>query len=561
MRDTLMHVRDLRPDPASPAEKEVLPPWLIAAGSGAGAALASATMLVVLTVLGWLTGAGGSESAGATVAAGIAGWAFAHGAPLSLAEGGVGLVPWLLAGWPLLCAWWSAQRIVPDPEERSPRLRGFGGVRRDVALAGGAFVVGYLLAALVLLVGAYFGVAGPSLAATAFGSVALAASAYLLALVPAFRGHRDALAPRVAWAWREYVPTWAARAIRPALTAVLATLGSGLLLLVVAVGVGISPVLEVYSRVGGGAVGATLLTLAQLAYLPTLAMWGASWLAGPGFMLGGGTEVSWAVSEPGILPLIPVLAAVPAPGPMPGWAPLAVIVPVLIGIGLGIACVRLAERTWVGRARLTGVAVVVYGLVILVLSVAASGPVGSGRFAHVGLDAVVTTLALTGEVGLAAFVVVGLAGLRLHRTHPDTAPEPNVRPESASSEDAASTAPDDAASTLKDVPARPGKGASATTAATATNGAPRTAKDGAAVAKKRASAGDAAGRRSTGSTGASRGARSTGSEAPRRAAPSSRSGSGSGRDRTGSTARDAAEAAESKRRPKPKRDDPERRDT
>lgn len=414
MRDTLMRVRDL--DSPSSQEEDVLPVWLIAGGSGAGAASASATMLVVLAVLGWLTGAGGSESAGVTVAAGLAGWAFAHGAPLRLDQGSVGLIPWLLALWPLLCAWWSAQRVVPDPEATSPRLRGFGGVRRDVAVAGAAFVAGYALVAALLAVGAHLGGARPSIAFTAFGALLLAALAYLLALLPTYRGHLDALAPRVAWAWREYVPQWVAAAIRPALRAALLTLALGALTVIVAVAVAFPSVTAVYARIGGGVVGATLLTLAQLAYLPTLSLWGASWLAGPGFTLGGGTSVSWGASEPGIIPLIPVLAAAPPPGPMPAWTPIVVAGPVLVGILLGVWCARRADGTWIGRARLTGVAVALYGIVMLVVAVAASGSVGGGRFAHVGVDAVLTALSLTGEVGLAAFVVVGLAGLRLRRT-------------------------------------------------------------------------------------------------------------------------------------------------
>ncbi len=59
------------------------------------------------------------------------------------------------------------------------------------------------------------------------------------------------------------------------------------------------------------ALGAAVLTLAQLAYLPTLVVWGISFVAGPGFALGTGTAVSPAGTQLGVVPGIPVLGAVP----------------------------------------------------------------------------------------------------------------------------------------------------------------------------------------------------------------------------------------------------------
>ncbi|GAB49246.1 hypothetical protein MOPEL_099_00460 [Mobilicoccus pelagius NBRC 104925] len=414
MRDTLRRVREQ----AGPsAEEEVLPDWLIAAGSGAGAAAASATMFVVLAVLGWLTGAGGSESAGATVAAGLAAWCFSHGAPLALDKGSVGLVPWLLAGWPLLCAWLSAQRVVPSRTTRSPRLRGFGGVRRDVATTVASFVGGYVLTGVVIGFGAHLGGARPSFPATMFGAFVVAALAFGLALRPGFHGHLGDLAPRVEWARREYVPAWVGHAVRPAMGAVLATLVGGALLVVVAIVLSAGQIGEVYARVGGGVVGGTLLTIAQLGYLPTLTVWGASWLAGTGFGLGGDTAVTWLHSGPGVIPMVPVLAAVPPPGPMPSWAPIGVLVPLGVGVFLGWQCVRHSERTWAARMRVTAVAIAFYAFAMLVLSVAASGPVGAGRYAHVGVDAVLTTLVLTGEVGGVALLVAAVTGARLARPH------------------------------------------------------------------------------------------------------------------------------------------------
>ncbi|MGA1827952.1 DUF6350 family protein, partial [Microbacterium sp.] len=57
--------------------------------------------------------------------------------------------------------------------------------------------------------------------------------------------------------------------------------------------------------------GAAVVTLAQLAYLPTLAIWGMAFVAGPGFAVGTGTAVSPAGTQLGLIPGIPVLGALP----------------------------------------------------------------------------------------------------------------------------------------------------------------------------------------------------------------------------------------------------------
>lgn len=102
------------------------------------------------------------------------------------------------------------------------------------------------------------------------------------------------------------------------------------------------------------ALGATVVTLAQLAYLPTLAVWGMAFAAGPGFAVGVGTAVSPAGTQVGVVPGIPVLGALPES--TTPWLLLLALVPV----GLG------ALAGWIGRSR-------------LVLSGAAGGAAGGPR--------------------------------------------------------------------------------------------------------------------------------------------------------------------------------------
>ena len=71
--------------------------------------------------------------------------------------------------------------------------------------------------------------------------------------------------------------------------------------------------------------------LAQLLYLPTFAEWGVAWLAGPGFQITTGGAVTVTGAEPGLLPLVPVLGAVPPEASYPGWVMAALLVPVAPG--------------------------------------------------------------------------------------------------------------------------------------------------------------------------------------------------------------------------------------
>ncbi|HEY9308326.1 MAG TPA: DUF6350 family protein [Microbacterium sp.] len=88
------------------------------------------------------------------------------------------------------------------------------------------------------------------------------------------------------------------------------------------------------------ALGAAVLTIAQLAYVPTLAVWGMSFVAGPGFSVGEGTAVSPAGTQVGVVPGLPVLGAVP--DSTTSWLLLLALLPVAIGALAG----------WIARSRL-----------------------------------------------------------------------------------------------------------------------------------------------------------------------------------------------------------------
>ncbi|GAA3632181.1 hypothetical protein GCM10022200_13830 [Microbacterium awajiense] len=145
---------------------------------------------------------------------------------------------------------------------------------------------------------------------------------------------RDSLEADVAWG-----PV-VGLAFRGATIVVVGLVGLGSLLSAVALVLRGGEVIALYETAHVDVLGAIIVTLGQLAYLPTIALWGMAFLAGPGFAVGVGTAVSPAGTSAGVLPGIPLLGIVPeSTSP---WLMLVVLVPVALAAFAG----------WVVRSRL-----------------------------------------------------------------------------------------------------------------------------------------------------------------------------------------------------------------
>jgi hypothetical protein len=168
-----------------------------------------------------------------------------------------------------------------------------------------------------------------------------------------------------------------------------------------------------------GLVGAVLLLLAQLAYVPNAVGWAVCYTLGPGFAFGAGTVVAPTGAALGPLPAFPMLAAMPTgPGAVPGWVSVVVLLlPYLAGAFGGVLMVRAAPVPTVEVAPLWGFACgVATGAVTAVLAAFSGGPLGSGRLADVGPSAWQAGVIATLEVGVASAIVAGLVNwLRLRR--------------------------------------------------------------------------------------------------------------------------------------------------
>ncbi len=175
-------------------------------------------------------------------------------------------------------------------------------------------------------------------------------------------------------------------------------------------------VITLYEGVHAGVLGGIALTVGQLAFLPNLVIWAASWFIGPGFAIGTGSAVTPFGTSLGPLPAVPVLGALPS-GHELGWGFLGLLVPVLAGFLAGVVIrVRLVRELEVEtRGRwlvLAGVLTGVTGGILLgLLAWFSAGAAGPGRLVDVG-----PSPWLVGAFGALEIGIPAVIGLLVGRT-------------------------------------------------------------------------------------------------------------------------------------------------
>jgi hypothetical protein len=346
-------------------------------------------------------------------------WLLANGAALTAGPATISLTPLLLTAIPLMVATVAARRILMQLDDGRPgRLNGWGGLRRDVADAAFFFTFSYAAVGLLIALAIAGGPVHSSVPRAVVGTAVVGAVSVLTALALEFRGQLRSVAPGLTDVLEARVPIPLRRAIRPGLWGAGAVFAAGLALSIVMVLTQLGRIGRLYDALGADPVGMVMLSLGQLMALPNVAFWAASWMAGPGFALGEGTSITWAHSNPGLLPLIPGMGAVPAPGPMPGGLWLSVLVPIAAGGLVGWRAMRVVARlsSWRVKAVTAALAALVAALVLLLGAVLASGSLGAARLSQLGAPSVMFGLAVLGELLLGAVVVVSLGHLRANRS-------------------------------------------------------------------------------------------------------------------------------------------------
>lgn len=403
-----------------------MPLWLQGALESAQAAIISALVVIAPIVAVWATS--GFQNSGFEALARLAGqaWLLIHGVPLHLAtiEGAVAsqadagtlsLIPLGLTLIPFLLAWRAGRRLA-----RASYTDQLWQALLGSWLVYGAFgaATGFVCRTTDVAINLWFAALIP-LVPFALGMVVGARR-------EAGSWSRLIGVDAVAWISRtsqhsRWAGSYVASVVKAAAVAVIAAFALSSALLAVNLLIHWNLIIAVYEGLDAGAIGGAVLTIAQLGYLPNLAIYALAWTSGSGFALGAGSQAGPLATAVGPLPSIPVFAALPSGSLEYGFV--ALVVPVLAGILGGWWFLRAGENhfdEWLAikiRARWFTATVSTLALGIMIGAVAgvlagvlawlARGSAGIGRLTDIGPDPMWTAVWLAAEVGTG--VVIGYA--------------------------------------------------------------------------------------------------------------------------------------------------------
>ena len=153
-------------------------------------------------------------------------------------------------------------------------------------------------------------------------------------------------------------------------------------------------------------VDSTMITLAQVLFIPNAIVWALSWLAGPGFFMGSDALHSPASAPTMPIPAIPLFGATPVSAPGT-WVILALIV---FGVALGVYLrLRKGSESLLDDLYQGGIAAVVIAAVYLVTSLGSAFVLGTGRLAFLGPRMSLSALCLFAEVALGVLLTVAFS--------------------------------------------------------------------------------------------------------------------------------------------------------
>lgn len=363
--------------------------------SAAAIGLIAVTLVVLLV---WTADSRSGSTAAAALRFAGAGWLIAQGAGLSVGGVGVGLLPLGLTALPAVLLFRAG--TVLGRTVAAPTLADAG--RATAMLAGSYGIIGAVVAALA-----------------SHGPIHVSPLRALLttALLAALAGgtgilRSSGLLPDLA----DLLPGWVRSALVGALVVAAVMLAAGALLTAVSLAVSAGRARELVGSLQTGNVGGLALLLLSVAFVPNMAIFGSSYVLGPGFAIGAGTSVSLTGTHLGPVPALPLLAALPeSTSVTPAlWALLAV--PVLGGVLAGVVVGRRAVNAPLNEVLLTAVgAVVAAGLGLGLLALLAGGPVGTGQLATVGPSSWQVLVAVVGEAVLPALAAAWYTVYRAER--------------------------------------------------------------------------------------------------------------------------------------------------
>lgn len=403
-----------------------MPLWLQGALETAQAAIISALVVIAPIIAVWATaGFLNTEFDALARLAGQA-WLLIHGVPLKLADVGSGaagsagsgtltLIPLGLTLIPFLLAWRAGRRLARASytDQLWQALLGSW-----VVYAAFGAATGFVCRTADVVINLWYAMLVPLIP-------------YALGMVVGARREAGSWSrligvDAVAWISRtsqhsRWAGSYLASAAKAGFVALASSLALACVLLAVDLFIHWNLVVAVYEALDAGALGGAALTIAQLGYLPNLAVFALAWASGSGFAMGVGSQVGPLGTATGPLPSIPVFAAIPAGSLDYGFV--ALVVPVLAGVLAGWWFLREGENhfdewlsikvhaRWFTATASTLALGALIGASAGVLSGAlawlARGSAGLGRLTDIGPDPLWTAVWVAAEVGIG--VVVGYA--------------------------------------------------------------------------------------------------------------------------------------------------------
>lgn len=374
-------------------------PGLLVAGALAGLGAAAAGLLILGALIGlaWIVepAIGGSVLGPARLSAQA--WLVGHGADLAAGGVVVAITPLGLTALLAVCVWyaacWAGRRVQVDSLAR------IAGVLAALVLSYTAAGVGLVL--IGSSSGAEIGVG--SAAPGVVGLSALVGAGGLLRTAGHGRLFHD-------------VARFPSRAV-------LSGVGAGAAVLLAA-GISTVGIAIAVDRAGFAALTESLapswtaglgLFVLSLLLLPNAALYAVAVLLGPGFAVGSGTTISAFGVTLGLVPGLPLVAALPDQPAVPLGALLALVVPVLCGLVVGAVLSRRLDDD-VAPLRAAGWAVAAGLTLAVALGTAqwlAGGSLGEGGLAAIGAPPMATTAFAAGLLAIPA----GLSAAVLRRRH------------------------------------------------------------------------------------------------------------------------------------------------
>ncbi|MDT0185249.1 DUF6350 family protein [Microbacterium sp. ARD31] len=367
-----------RPDHARADAARPRPLVLIATLGGVLAALGPLVVLAAVGIIGWFAtdaGVHGAPRDGMRVGALV--WLAGHGSGFTVLGARVTIVPLGVTAVAVWSMWRLGHRVGDSVSGHGPDADRISDGERDftVPTAIALFFAGYAVVAVV--------VASLAAGATADPSVprVLAWTFVLTALVAA---PAIAVGSGRAAIWAAFTPP-TVRAGAAVAGAVLSSfLVVSALVFLVSFALSFDEAATMTSRLHPSPSEAGLYALANAAFLPNAALFSGAWLLGPGFAVGGATLVSPGAVVLGPLPVVPLLAALPAAGTPAGWVGAAMVLPPLLSAVAAFRRLRRRTLPWdqVVLAGCGGGLVAGFGFALL--AARAGGAAGPGRMRFVG---------------------------------------------------------------------------------------------------------------------------------------------------------------------------------